>query len=87
MTQCQMIIGYLIPRQCENKARQRCVKCGRAVCDEHATITDAGVVCAACAGVLHEVEEAPVIATRPVYLPSERELFETTEEDIFADMS
>lgn len=49
MTQlCQMTIGFLIPRACENKARFSCTKCGRSVCTEHAVMLDAGVVCEAC---------------------------------------
>lgn len=45
---CQMTIGFLIPRACENKARFACTKCGRAICTEHAVILDSGVVCEAC---------------------------------------
>lgn len=45
---CQMTVGFLIPRACENKAQFSCTKCGRSVCAEHAVILDSGVVCEAC---------------------------------------
>jgi hypothetical protein len=88
---CQMTIGFLIPRPCENKARSTCVKCGKAVCDEHAVILDTGIVCTAC----HEGREAVAVTPLVRQLPRARyrdedfELFEGAEEvgDVFADMS
>ena len=88
---CQMTIGFLIPRPCENKARSTCIQCGKAVCDEHAVILDTGIVCAAC----HEGREAVAVTPLVQHLPRARyrdedfALFEGTEEvgDVFADMS
>ena len=45
---CQMTVGFLIPRPCENKAAFACTKCGRQVCSEHAVVLDSGIVCEAC---------------------------------------
>ena len=88
---CQMTIGFLIPRPCENKARSTCIKCGKAVCDEHAVILDTGIVCVAC----HEGTEAVAVTPLVRQLPRARyrdedfELFEGAEEvgDVFADLS
>ena len=88
---CQMTIGFLIPRPCGNKARSTCIKCGKAVCDEHAVILDTGIVCVAC----HEGREAVSVTPLVRQLPRTRyrdeysALFEGDEEagDVFADMS
>ena len=88
---CQMTIGFLIPRPCENKARSTCIKCGKAVCDEHAVILDTGIVCAAC----HEGREAVSVTSLVRQLPRARyrdedfAFFEGAEEvgDVFADLS
>ncbi len=47
-TQCEMVIGFLIPRRCENVALGRCQQCGRSFCDEHLSLTDQGMICVAC---------------------------------------
>jgi len=47
-TQCEMVIGFLIPRRCENVALGRCVQCGRSFCDEHLSLTEQGMICVAC---------------------------------------
>jgi hypothetical protein len=88
---CEMTIGFLIPRPCENKARSTCIQCGKAICDEHAVILDTGIVCTAC----HEGIEAVAVTPLMRHLPRARyrdedfALFEDTEEagDVFADMS
>ena len=36
--QCAMIVGYLVPHRCPNKALATCIKCGRRFCDEHVAI-------------------------------------------------
>ena len=46
--QCELIIGYLLPRRCEEKAITTCSKCGRAVCDLHARMGDEGILCRDC---------------------------------------
>ena len=88
---CQMTIGFLIPRPCENKARSTCVQCGKAVCDEHAVILDTGIVCAACHEVIEAVAVPPLVRHlhRARYRDEDFALFEDAEEagDVFADMS
>jgi recombinational DNA repair protein (RecF pathway) len=46
--QCALIIGYLLPRRCEEKATDQCVQCGRDVCQHHTRIGDAGLLCRDC---------------------------------------
>lgn len=88
---CQMTIGFLIPRPCENKARSTCIQCGKAICDEHAVILDTGIVCAACHGGIEAVAVTPLVRQLPRarYRDEDFVLFEGAEEagDVFADMS
>ncbi len=46
--QCAMIIGFLVPHRCPNKALATCIKCGRQFCDEHVSIVQQGLLCLAC---------------------------------------
>jgi hypothetical protein len=46
--QCALIIGYLLPRRCEEKASDICVQCGREVCQHHTRIGDMGLLCRDC---------------------------------------
>lgn len=46
--QCDLIIGYLLPRRCEGKAVAACTKCGRNACDRHTRMGDAGLLCRDC---------------------------------------
>ncbi len=46
--QCAMIVGYLVPHRCPNKALATCIKCGRLFCDEHVAIVKEGLLCLAC---------------------------------------
>jgi hypothetical protein len=46
--QCELIIGYLLPRRCEEKAIDACSKCGRATCDLHMRVGDSGLLCRDC---------------------------------------
>jgi hypothetical protein len=88
---CQMTIGFLIPRPCENKARSTCIQCGKAVCDEHAVILDTGIVCAACHEGIAAVAVTPLVPQLPRarYRDEDFAFFEGAEEtgDFFADMS
>ena len=65
--QCQMVIGYLVPRQCEEKGVNACKRCGRVVCDLHTKMGDEGLLCRDCfenapARTLEdEVPMAPVV--------------------------
>lgn len=47
-TQCEMIIGFLVPRRCDSPALAHCKRCGRSYCDEHLEVTRIGPVCLAC---------------------------------------
>ena len=46
--QCELIIGYLLPRRCEEKAAAACTKCGREVCKRHTRVGDSGLLCRDC---------------------------------------
>ena len=46
--QCELVIGYLLPRQCEEKGDNNCTRCGRLVCDLHTRMADAGLLCRDC---------------------------------------
>ena len=92
--QCEMIIGYLVPRSCDGEARSTCIRCGKRVCDEHAAITPAGILCEAC----HTGEEQPAVAetapdwvaTLPDYHADELVLFDSDDvddADLFDDLS
>lgn len=50
MSNCQAIVGFLVPRRsCRNLADSQCSKCRTAICFEHARIEAAGTLCLACA--------------------------------------
>lgn len=61
-TKCEMIIGYLVPHQCENPALGTCIKCGRGFCDEHTNATKEGRVCLACQQGLEMPVALPIAA-------------------------
>ena len=61
-TKCEMIIGYLVPHQCENPALGTCIKCGRGFCDEHTNATQEGRVCLACQQGLEMPVALPIAA-------------------------
>ena len=92
--QCEMIIGFLVPRQCDTKARSTCIRCGKRVCDEHAAVSPAGILCEAC----HTGEEQPTVAEAtpdwvtalPDYHADELVLFDCADvdrADLFDDLS
>ncbi len=58
--QCAMIVGYLVPHRCPNKALATCIKCGRQFCDEHVAIVEQGLLCLACQQGLDQ----PVLVTQ-----------------------
>ncbi len=45
---CEMIVGFLTPHRCANKAVTTSAKCGRQLCHEHAGIMPAGLICPPC---------------------------------------
>lgn len=46
--QCELVIGFLLPRQCEEKGRNTCKRCGRVVCDVHTKLGEEGLMCRDC---------------------------------------
>jgi hypothetical protein len=88
--QCEMIVGYLVPHRCPNKALATCVQCGRKFCDEHVSIVQSGLVCQACQQGL----EQPVLVAKVAqnYTAEDIALFSAvgvseSVEDTLADLS
>jgi hypothetical protein len=48
VARCSMLVGYLVPHRCEGRAMAACIKCARSYCDEHLSLTQAGLLCKAC---------------------------------------
>ena len=46
--QCALVIGYLLPRRCEEKVANVCQNCNRGVCELHVRIGDQGLLCRDC---------------------------------------
>ena len=46
--QCELIIGYLLQRRCEEKGIAACHKCKRMVCEPHTRMGDQGLLCRDC---------------------------------------
>ena len=89
-SQCEMVIGYLIPRRCENPALGACIKCGRGYCEEHISVEAEGLICQACSQGLEQ----------PVVMPFRAQSFDDddmavfnrasqwdNDEDLFSDLS
>ncbi len=88
--QCEMIVGYLVPHRCPNKALATCVRCGRKFCDEHVSIAQSGLMCQACQQGL----EQPVLVAKVAqsYTAEDIALFSAvgasdSPEDTLADLS
>jgi len=45
---CAFSVGFLLPHPCPNAAVGPCAKCGRAVCERHAALSGAGLLCTGC---------------------------------------
>ena len=96
---CGGYVGFLVPRPCPNTAVGDCAKCGRASCEEHASVAAAGLVCRNCeTGSEFPVGLAAVVAAvglAPLFLPADLLAFEDAAlEDegdpqaaMFADLS
>jgi hypothetical protein len=85
-----MIVGYLVPHRCPNKALATCLKCGRRFCDEHVAIVQEGLICLAC----QQGREQPVLVPQEVqeYTAADMAVFSRasdwdSSEDMFADLS
>lgn len=90
--QCEMIIGYLVPHQCDNPSLGKCVKCGRGFCDEHTNPTREGRVCLACQQGLEMPVALPLAAA--TITAADMDLFNRASMwddddggDIFSDLS
>ncbi len=88
--QCEMIVGYLVPHRCPNKALATCVRCGRKFCDEHVSIVQSGLMCQACQQGL----EQPVLVAKVAqnYTAEDIALFSAVgvsdaADDMLADLS
>ena len=59
--QCELIVGYLLPRRCEEKGVATCQKCQRTVCELHTRMGDHGLLCRDCLeeGQPRAAEELP----------------------------
>jgi hypothetical protein len=94
--QCDLVIGYLLPRRCEAKATAECTKCGRNVCKLHARMGDTGLLCRDCfeerqPRSLEDLEPLPEPVERRIYRregfgssfadDTDYGLFETEEEE------
>jgi len=89
--QCEMIIGYLVPHRCENRAVTKCANCGRSYCDEHVSITEAGLICNACQQGLDKPvlmsETARTFDESDMRVFSQRFYDDDDEADLFSDLS
>ncbi len=72
-SQCEMIIGYLVPHRCDHPALGRCARCGRGYCEEHVSVTADGLACLACQQGL----------AQPVALPLTAQTYDTTDIAVF----
>ena len=88
--QCAMIVGYLAPHRCPNKALASCIKCGRKFCDEHVELVESGLICLACQQGLDQ----PILVSQVAqnYTSDDLALFaqagaRDTSEDVFSDLS
>ncbi len=87
---CAMIVGYLVPHRCPNKALATCIKCGRRFCDEHVSIVQEGLICLACQQGLEQPVLVPQVAED--YTAADMAVFAhasdwDSAEDMFADLS
>ena len=91
--QCELIIGYLLPRRCEEKAITTCSKCGRAVCDLHARMGDEGILCRDCyehvpPRSLKDKPRLPESVRKVIYRREDFDVFEAErEEEAFVSLS
>jgi hypothetical protein len=70
--QCELVIGYLLPRQCEEKGINACTRCGRGVCDLHTRLGEAGLLCRDCfenvpARTLNDVIPLAPVVSQHIY--------------------
>ena len=90
MAQCAMVVGYLVPHRCPNKALAACIKCGRSFCDEHVSIVQGGLLCLACEQGLDQPVLTPKLAQD--FTAQDMALFAAasrfdSDDDLFSDLS
>jgi hypothetical protein len=91
--QCELIIGYLLPRRCEEKVTATCLKCGRGTCELHTRIGDTGLLCRDCYEehqplAAEEFTPLPAPVQRSIYRRGDFLLFEGEEAgDAFSTLS
>ncbi len=88
--QCEMIVGFLVPHRCPNKAVTACVKCGRRFCDGHVNIMPGGLICTACQQGLEQpvavAQTARTFDDEDILVFSSTGAFDEAD-DLFADLS
>ena len=90
-TQCEMIVGYLAPHRCDNRALGTCAKCQRSYCEEHVEVKPEGLICLACSQGLAQPVALPL--TAQTYNAADLALFtaasawDADDTDKFADLS
>ena len=90
---CEMIVGYLVPHKCENRAVGKCQKCSRQFCDEHLSLEKSGLICTACQQGLDQPVAIPNAAR--TFTATDLAAFKTAdifddsfdEGDLFSDLS
>jgi recombinational DNA repair protein (RecF pathway) len=89
-SQCEMIIGFLVPRRCENPALGNCSRCGRGYCEEHISVETQGLICKACSQGLEQPVALPLTAQS--FSDEDMALFDQAsrfdnDDDLFSDLS
>jgi hypothetical protein len=97
VTRCSLAVGFLLPRPCENAAVGSCVKCARATCEAHATLSGAGLLCRACetgselpaalAGLAAAAAVLPLFSPQDVAAFDRAAVDDEDPADPFADLS
>jgi hypothetical protein len=91
--QCELFIGYLLPRRCEEKAVETCTNCGRGVCELHTRVGDQGLLCRDCYEqgrplTPEEASSLPEPVQRVIYHRDDFSVFDTeAESDTFSTLS
>ena len=89
-SQCEMIIGFLVPRRCENPALGSCRQCGRSYCEEHISVEAQGLICQACSQGLDQPVTLPL--TAQTFSDEDLAVFDRasrfeSDDDMFSDLS
>lgn len=84
--QCELIIGYLLPRRCEEKGITVCQMCKRTVCEMHTRVADDGLLCRDCyeegqPRTIEAPEPLPSPVQETIYRRPDFGTFDTDEDD------